>query len=499
MKKQLGLAALGFLLSAFVVMAAVPARADSVDDKISALEQELNRLKAEQAQARAEQIELKREATVAAAAVPIFGYRPGRGFTITAADGSWSFNTTYELMTVIYNHTDGNDRRGATVGDLHNRRNRPYWIFCVNRCFYHWVIGLDIDTATNFGNGIEQSQQFRVGFDRINPFLPELHVGDALSGPYGGAPSATPAGDRSSTSSPILESAFDLVSDSAAHMLSRRAISLFWNDIPLGMGDSSFALEYKMPANFQDTSTASSKRADTDRAGFQTSIQLRPFVKTKGFWTRGIRFGTSFQTVSIDRRSTMGARMRLNSGFERVGAQTLLDTGGAAGTVGDGTHWAFSPGFDWDIGPYKLGWQGRWSRYEGREDRFRGLHGSYWRIWHELFLWSPKGWFTGSGSTFGSVQAGFGFTRAQVDCGVGVDCAPGSGSFNSAHLINREVGLYYYIRSGMRIGINAYFWTSSNTPVGVQQAIGCKKRPTSSDVGKECDWTSVNLILNANW
>src|SRR3972149_1831034 len=89
-----------------------------VDDKIKVLEQELGQLKAEQARANQEQIELKKEATAAAAALPTFTYRPGRGVTIAAADRAWSMETNYELMVVMYNHMDGNDRRGATTGAL---------------------------------------------------------------------------------------------------------------------------------------------------------------------------------------------------------------------------------------------------------------------------------------------------------------------------------------------------------------------------------------------
>src|SRR4030095_12594259 len=69
------------LLSA-VLFAAAPARAQSVDDKIRTLEQELTQLKEQQ-------IELKKEATAAAAAMPSFEYRPGNGLNIEAADKAW--------------------------------------------------------------------------------------------------------------------------------------------------------------------------------------------------------------------------------------------------------------------------------------------------------------------------------------------------------------------------------------------------------------------------
>ena len=77
--KLLGFTAIGFLLVAFILAVAPAVRAEGVDDKISALESELARLKSEQ-------MELKKEAVAAAAAMPTFDYRPGRGLGITAAD-----------------------------------------------------------------------------------------------------------------------------------------------------------------------------------------------------------------------------------------------------------------------------------------------------------------------------------------------------------------------------------------------------------------------------
>src|SRR4249919_4007063 len=83
-----GFAALGLMLTA-MLLAAVPAGAQSVDDKIKALEQELGQLKSQQ-------MELKKESTAAAAALPSFSYRPGNGVNIEAADKAWGLRFTVE-------------------------------------------------------------------------------------------------------------------------------------------------------------------------------------------------------------------------------------------------------------------------------------------------------------------------------------------------------------------------------------------------------------------
>ncbi|HWH77458.1 MAG TPA: hypothetical protein VNT76_08805, partial [Candidatus Binatus sp.] len=60
-----------------------------MDGRIQALEQELSQLKEQQ-------VELKKEATAAAAAMPSFSYRPGNGLNIEAADKSWGLRSTVE-------------------------------------------------------------------------------------------------------------------------------------------------------------------------------------------------------------------------------------------------------------------------------------------------------------------------------------------------------------------------------------------------------------------
>jgi hypothetical protein len=82
-----GLAAFGLMLVA-LVLAVVPVGAQSVDEKIKALEQELSALKEQQ-------IDLKKEATAAAAALPTYSYRPGNGLFIEAADKGWGDSVRY--------------------------------------------------------------------------------------------------------------------------------------------------------------------------------------------------------------------------------------------------------------------------------------------------------------------------------------------------------------------------------------------------------------------
>ena len=125
------------LLAAAALFTAAPASAQSVDDKIKSLEQELTQLKDQQ-------IEMKKEATAAAAAMPTFSYRPGNGVMIEAADKSWSLRASLEAHYRML-FESGDSDVGRTNGEIMGRRVRPYFYYCVNNCFIESEIGIDLD------------------------------------------------------------------------------------------------------------------------------------------------------------------------------------------------------------------------------------------------------------------------------------------------------------------------------------------------------------------
>jgi hypothetical protein len=129
MKKVSSFTALGFVL-AIIFAAALPVRADSVDQRIGTLEAELTRLKAEQVQVKSEQIELKKNALAAEGELPTFSYRAGSGLTITAADKSWGIRIAFESHMRMLFET-GKMHFGRTNGEVQGRRFRPRFNFCV--------------------------------------------------------------------------------------------------------------------------------------------------------------------------------------------------------------------------------------------------------------------------------------------------------------------------------------------------------------------------------
>src|SRR6185295_9388556 len=115
-----------------------------VGKKIESLEQELQQLKEQQ-------IELKKEATAAAAAMPSFSYRPGNGVNIEAAEKAWGLRFTVETH-FRYNFEAGVDQNGRTNGQMMGRRFRPGVIYCINNCLWEIEATLDLD-GWGTGNG----------------------------------------------------------------------------------------------------------------------------------------------------------------------------------------------------------------------------------------------------------------------------------------------------------------------------------------------------------
>src|SRR6266508_1064403 len=178
--------AVGFVFLA-MLLTVKPAWADQeLDAQIKALEADVAKiepLRDQLERLKEQQIELRKEATAAAAEMPTFQYRPGRGLTIAAADKSWSFNTTYRMNMYMYNNSDGKPnfnsggqrQAGTTSGEIFPRRNRIYFNYCWTDCFYAFEYSIDGEPAPRAAS--VRDNEFYVHFDQLNPYLPYFSVG----------------------------------------------------------------------------------------------------------------------------------------------------------------------------------------------------------------------------------------------------------------------------------------------------------------------------------
>jgi hypothetical protein len=494
------------MLTAFL-LAAAPAFAQGVDDKIKALEQELSQLKSQQ-------IELKKEATEAAAAMPSFTYRPGNGLIIEAADKSWSFQTTLEAhFRMLFE--SGRDQMGRSQGELMGRRFRPSFIYCINNCLWEFEATLDLDgwgtgngkdaTASDVGSILQRGAVVFHAED-LNPWLPSVQFGMEVQNAHGGSLA------RQGSGSVGAQQEYDLATRNDGFNTGRAGSGIVfnWDDRSL----SSIGIPGRI-GKFQVGMSAIAEGDDglqsfTDRKDFNVYGNIQPFSQLKNKWIRGLTFEYGSWFCNVDARqasnTTNGCNRYRVQDHGDGGRQTLFDTGG--NTIGDGLHISHGPGIVYNVGPYTLRGMGNFQRSEDRGVQRGRKKANSFLIGHDLFLWSPKGFLTGSSTTAGSVLVGTHFERVDLSLGcngsTGIAC-PSSGHLGQFHrnrILLREWDLWYFIAPRMSIGGGVLWYDASNLRNGRNNAahnLGvCSTSKISSGgcrSGIGGDWVDVML----NW
>ncbi|HEY1235217.1 MAG TPA: hypothetical protein VGH22_17700, partial [Candidatus Binatia bacterium] len=384
------------------LLAAGIARAQSVDDKIKSLEQELTQLKEQQ-------VELKKEATAAAAALPTFEYRPGNGLEIEAADKSWGVRFTIETY-FRYEFESGREQQGRSTAEIMGRRFRPGIFYCINNCLWEIEATLDLDgfgtgNAKNSTNTATSSilQRGAVNFhaENLNPFLPTVQFGMEVQTAFGTSLS------RQGSSATGAQAEYDLVSRNNGFNTGRagQGMVLNWDDRSLGgIGIPGRVGKFQFGASSigeGDDGLSSFKQGGKN---LNVYGNIQPFSQVKNKWISGLTFEAGSWFCRVDGRANSPA---IDNGCDTStiqdhgdgGRQTLITTG----TTGGG--WSVAPGFGivYNVGPNTLRFaatQQRWQDDGGTraQKRTRG-----WLIGDDLYVWSPKGFLTGSSTTPGSI------------------------------------------------------------------------------------------------
>jgi hypothetical protein len=513
--RLLGLAALG-LLTAWL-LAAMPARAQDVDQRIQALEQELSRLKSEQAQVKAEQIEMRKQATEAAAALPNFTYRPGGGMLIEAADKSWSFRASIEAHFRLL-FESGLSQAGRETGGIMGRRFRPWFYYCVNDCFYEIQAALDLD---GFGTGnaknsvnsatssILQRGTLWVHFEKLNPWLPAFYTG--MDG------EAAISSYRQGSSSTGAQLEYDLLSRNNGFNTGRwgNGIGFNWQDIDL----SGIGIPGRMP--LANVVYATIGEGDDGLQSFRTPrsvsayINIEPLAQLKNKWLQGIglEFGQwwcpSSANINTLSNIVMNGCSRINIQDNGDGGrQVLVQTP----TYGSGSTHFFMPGFAYTVGPYRFRAVGGFQRDNTNSLRGPGgtafitgsrghSSGTVFLFGHDLYVWSPKGFLTGSAETPGSILFGQHFERDNVFCGGNGQSATQPFScvgaqFNRNRVLLREWDLWYVLMSRMSVGAAWMWYDSSNLRTGVNQAgpnLGVFSQRCTTCAGRGGEWLDFSV------
>jgi hypothetical protein len=492
------------LLSA-VLFAAAPVFAQSVDEKINALEQELSQLKDQQ-------VDLKKEATAAAAAMPSFSYRPGNGVMIEAADKSWSLRSSAEAhFRMLFE--SGISRIGRTNGEIMGRRLRPYFFYCINNCLYELEVGLDLDgfgtgnaknSLNTGGSSILQRAASHIHFEQLNPWLPTLDLGMDIS------TTGAAAISRQGSSATGVQREYDMMTRNVSMNTGRagQGVNLRWDDRSLsgiGIPGRISRLSVAMASiNEGDDGLSSFKDAGGNFDGY---LGINPFSQLKNKWLSGllVEFGAWFC-------DNQGYRGNQDNGCDRVrmqdhgdaAKQVLFDTG--SDSVGKGWYRTFSPGISWTVGPYRLRAMGMWLDAQDRATSDAGANAGRdkkahdFLIGHDLFVWSPKGFLTGSPTTPGSILVGYSFERNDLSCDT---CTGGHFSqFHRNRIILNQWGLAYFFAPRMSVLTNVLWYNASNLRVGSGQAcanLGVCNSAGDGRPGRGGEWVDGSITLRVDF
>ena len=438
------------------IASAASARSEDLDDRIEAIEAELTTLKDQQT-------EMKKEATAAAEALPSFTYRPGNGLMIESADKAWSLRAGIEThFRVLFE--SGRDQVGRSQGDVFARRFRPNMYYCINNCLWELEMILDLD---GFGTGnakdalgttvgsILHRGALNIHLENMHPWMPTVQLGMDVSTAIGTA--------RQGSSSVGTQAEYDLLSRNTGFDDGRagQGIVFNWDNRPLdGIGIpgriNRFELAMASVGEGDD-----GLQSFTDRKDFVAYLGIEPFSQLKNKWISGLKFEMGSWFCNRDNRSNSDAcsRMRIQD-LGNGGRQSLFDSGSG---MGDGLATLLMPGLTWEVGPYTLRVAGGFQRYDDRGGTDGKKQGNMFLIGHDLFLWSPKGFLTGSANLPGSVLVGNHFERTDVSCLTAERCATiNSGQFHRNRILLREWDLYYFVAPRMSIGASVLWYDAAN-------------------------------------
>jgi hypothetical protein len=209
------------------LLAAGTARAQSVDEKIKTLEQELTQLKEQQSNSR-RKLRLQRPRYQLLSIGPAMAWRSRQRISRGAFASPSSRISATSLST-------GATQQGRTSGELMGRRFRPGILYCINNCLWEIEATLDLD---GFGTGNGKNslntgtssvlQRGAVNFhaENLNPFLPTVQFGMEVQNAFGSSLS------RQGSGSVGAQAEYDLVSRNNGFNTGRagQGVVLNWQD-----------------------------------------------------------------------------------------------------------------------------------------------------------------------------------------------------------------------------------------------------------------------------
>jgi len=368
--------------------------------------------------------------------------------------------------------------------------------------------------GTTVGSILQRASVY-AHLEQITPWLPTFSFGADAEGAL--------SSYRQGSSSTGSQMEYDMLSRNTGFNTGRQGqgMSVNWDDRslePIGIPGRIREFQMVMGGIGEGDDGLSSFR--DAGSNFSFHLELEPFSQVKSKWIQGLGFELGGWFCNVDRNDLADvgcARARLQDNGDGA-RQTLVDTNAGGGVGAGWTHYLL-PGIKWEVGPYRLRAIMGFQRYDGNRDTDLGhTVGNNFLIGHDLYIWSPKGWLTGSATTPGSILFGTHFERNTVDCNKGggrSEILGGTGcvaanqtvgnlnlaaskGFNRNTVILREWDLWYFVANRMSIGMHWLWYKADNLPLGAAYNLGVRKKNAivnNPNQGKGGEW----LDMNINW
>ena len=478
-----------FLIGLFVT--AAPVRAASTDERIKALEQELNQLKAEQQKVKQEQSLMKADALAAKSKLPSFRYRPGRGLRIRGADRSWeiTYGAKFQVQLAFFpggprSKTDDSEE-GPSQGSMIFRHQEFD--------FYYKLFGglYDFGFTWNGRDGRSKSERMQIRFSNWSPYYPDLRLVAISPGTYSPYTRVSSTGGTRFEREPVFDSQFSTGSS--------KGIALQWGDIPAGpMNIDRLSINY-LPGNIAWDDKGA--RDPVDQKGVVLGVVVDPLAKSKNKYLKGLKMGFSYINArdDINHGGDSRLRVRTNARLNRV---TIFQV------TSRGRHTYIEPWIGWKGGPWELGYT--WARSGAEQDytgKAGGIDSSDARvtvnnITGRVYVWGPKGFL--SGSRNGGWAFSYTHNRVYFDAGGGFDKSHVEGGesarnneFNSMrrwNYIENVLMLRWYQARNMTFGIEYQINSISKMQGGGDAATARRRLGILSDGG-----TYQVISMNVLW
>ncbi len=420
---------------------AAPVRAASTDERIKALEAELNQLKVDQQQVKQEQTQMKQDALAARSKLPSFRYRPGSGLRIRGADRSWEYRVTGEFSTYMSFFGGGGrseettDDGGPTQGGMFGRHFQWGHFARMLNGLYEFGLNIKCDRGGS-GDCRSSSQRANIRFSTWSPFYPDVQVLATRNGLY------SRNSRTSSSSGHTIERETNY--DGFLSTGSSKGLGLRWNDVPIGPSTTDFVLNY---LSGNDQFNAKMTQDPLPQKGFVLGISTDPLKKSKNKWLKGLNVRFNYVNVAAD--DNRGANQMRVRARNRTNRATLFSMNVR------GRHTYVEPSIDYTVGPFNIAYF--WARQAGEQRRTGGCAAggaacanfsdsrlTVNNVAMGMWLWGPKGFM--SGSRNGGWRISYTHNRQYFDAGGAPASASGSefGTMRRWHHLENILFLRWY-------------------------------------------------------